>query len=86
MRFRRELSTKKEVKTIVISFKDSGCGMNKEVQKKLFDPFFTTKPVGKGTGLGLSITHGIIKEHKGKIKVISKPGKGTEIVLTLPII
>lgn len=70
---------------IKVSVKDTGCGMNEETKQKIFDPFFTTKEVGKGTGLGMSITYGIIQEHKGKIDIISEPGKGTEIIIALPI-
>ncbi|MHC5039212.1 MAG: sensor histidine kinase, partial [Planctomycetota bacterium] len=52
---------------------------------KIFDPFFTTKEVGKGTGLGLSICHGIIKEHRGAIRVESKAGEGTQFTVELPL-
>jgi signal transduction histidine kinase len=40
--------------------------------------------VGEGTGLGLAIARGIIEEHKGRIEVLSQPGKGTEFILHLP--
>lgn len=69
---------------IIVSIKDNGAGIPKDVLKKLYDPFFTTKDVGKGTGLGLSITYGIIKDHKGKIKAHSEQGKGSEFIITLP--
>ena len=71
---------------IIISIKDSGSGISKELIGKIFDPFFTTKPVGKGTGLGLSITYGIINDHKGNIMVNSEPDKGTEFIISLPIV
>ena len=80
------ITTKKEANSVIISVKDTGCGMNTEMKEKLFDPFFTTKPVGEGTGLGLSITYGIIKEHNGKIEIISEPEKGAEFIITLPIV
>ena len=64
---------------------DTGTGIAPENMDKLFTPFFTTKPVGKGTGLGLSIVYGIIKMHRGQIHVESQPGKGTTIVISLPI-
>ncbi len=71
--------------TLEISFADTGCGIPKKDRDKLFDPFFTTKPVGEGTGLGLSVSYGIIKEHKGNIKVESQVGKGTIFRINLPI-
>lgn len=79
------IKTTKFDEEITISIKDNGSGIPKDVLKKLYDPFFTTKDVGKGTGLGLSITYGIIKDHKGKIKVNSEQGKGSEFIITLPI-
>ncbi len=79
------ITTKSENGNILISIKDSGSGMTEETKSKLFDPFFTTKPVGKGIGLGLSITYSIIKEHNGEIKVLSKIGKGTEMIIILPL-
>jgi signal transduction histidine kinase len=69
---------------IKIVIKDNGKGMTPEVKKHIFEPFFTTKDVGKGTGLGLSISYGIIEQHNGNIDVISKPGKGTEFIISLP--
>jgi len=73
-------------KWIEIWLKDSGPGIDKEIQDKLFEPFFTTKKSGKGTGLGLSVSYGIINEHKGKILIHSTPGKGTTFVIVLPSI
>jgi two-component system, NtrC family, sensor kinase len=70
---------------VKISIKDTGAGMSEEVRKKIFDPFFTTKDVGKGTGLGLSISYGIIQKHNGEIDVFSRPGEGTEFVISIPI-
>ncbi len=67
-----------------ISIKDSGIGMTEEVKHKIFDPFFTTKEVGEGTGLGMSITFKIIEKHHGKIAVVSAPGCGTEITISIP--
>ncbi len=60
--------------------------MTEEAQERLFEPFFTTKPVGKGTGLGLSISYKIIVDkHKGDLKCISAPGKGSEFIIEIPI-
>ncbi len=70
---------------VMISIKDNGPGMKKEVLDKLFTPFMTTKVGGMGSGLGLFISNNIIKSHRGKIKVTSELDKGTEFLITLPI-
>jgi len=69
---------------ILITIKDNGSGIPLQIQPKVFDPFFTTKPVGKGVGLGLTVSYEIIEQHQGKIKIISEPGQGTELVIELP--
>jgi signal transduction histidine kinase len=79
------IKTSMDENYVFISIRDSGVGMSPEMQKRVFEPFFTTKEVGKGTGLGLSITYGIIEKHNGKISVISKVGKGSEFIISLPI-
>ena len=56
---------------IILKISDTGTGISKKNMEKLFTPFFTTKPVGKGTGLGLPLIYGIVKMHKGEIKVNS---------------
>jgi two-component system NtrC family sensor kinase len=68
---------------IEIRIVDTGKGMSEEVKQKIYDPFFTTKDVGEGTGLGMAIVFNIIKEHSGKIEVITEEGKGTEFIITL---
>lgn len=69
---------------ITVRVSDTGPGIPQEIQSKIFEPFFTTKPAGKGTGLGLSVTYGIIKDHKGEVRLESAPGQGTSFVITLP--
>jgi two-component system NtrC family sensor kinase len=69
---------------VVVSIKDTGGGIPKEILSKVFEPFFTTKPVGKGTGLGLSLCFGIVENHGGRIAIESQPGRGTEVKVTLP--
>ena len=69
----------------MLSVADNGVGIQKEYLGKIFDPYFTTKKQGKGTGLGLSVVYGIVKEHKGEIKVISEPGTGTTFQVYLPL-
>lgn len=70
---------------VSIEISDTGCGIPKENIGKLFTPFFTTKKIGKGTGLGLAIAYGIVKMHKGDIKVTSEIGKGSNFSIRLPI-
>lgn len=71
--------------TVQIRIMDNGPGMEEVVRSRVFDPFFTTKPIGKGTGLGLSLSYDIItKTHGGQLLCHSTPGKGTELVITLP--
>ncbi len=64
---------------LIISFEDSGKGIEQKNIENVFNPFFTTKE--EGTGLGLAICYGIINRHEGEIEVKSVPDKGTNIKL-----
>ncbi|MBC7485221.1 MAG: GHKL domain-containing protein [Cytophagaceae bacterium] len=70
---------------ICISVEDNGIGMTPETKTKIFEPFFTTKDVGQGTGLGMSIVFKIIESHQGNIAIDTEFGRGTKIILTLPM-
>jgi two-component system, NtrC family, sensor histidine kinase HydH len=69
-----------ELLRIIIS--DNGIGIPNEIVGKIFEPLFTTK--SKGTGLGLAIVAGMVKAHKGSIRVETAPGKGTRFTIELP--
>ena len=78
------VSTKKINNKVELTVKDNGNGIPQKIVDKIFQPFFTTKPTGEGTGLGLSLSYDIIKAHGGEIKVASKEGEGTELIIQLP--
>jgi signal transduction histidine kinase len=70
---------------ILLSFRDSGCGMSSDVLAHIFEPFFTTKAAGHGTGLGLATVYGIVKQHNGFISVTSRENEGTTFRIYLPV-
>jgi PAS domain S-box-containing protein len=62
---------------------DTGCGIDAETIEKIFDPFFTTKFTGRG--LGMSAVLGIMRGHKGALKIYSEVGKGTTFKVFFPV-
>lgn len=79
----------KDDKNLIISVKDNGIGISDENKKKIFDKYFRVS-IGdvhdvKGYGLGLNYVKRIVKLHKGKIKVNSTLGKGSEFIISLPL-
>ena len=70
---------------VSINITDNGCGIAPDNVSKIFDPFFTTKDANNGTGLGLSISYGIVKQHNGKLSAQSEQGKGTSLIVELPL-
>jgi len=86
---RLTVRTSGDEQTMVLSIQDTGIGIPKEHMSKIFTPFFTTKKMGKGTGLGLAVTYGIVKMHRGDIRVKSNSDPaagptGTTFTVTFP--
>lgn len=69
---------------VLFSIKDSGSGMSEEVQSRAGEPFFTSKEPGKGMGLGLYLTKLFALQVGGHVKIFSKVGHGTQVVLQVP--
>ncbi|MEX2131926.1 MAG: PAS domain S-box protein [Pseudohongiellaceae bacterium] len=69
-----------------ITVTDSGLGMSKETLAHAFEPFFSTKDKGKGSGLGLSMAYGFVNQSNGHIYLYSEEGKGTSVVIYLPVV
>ena len=62
---------------------DNGCGMTAETRAKVFDPFFTSKFSGRG--LGLAAVLGIVRGHKGAVKVTSEVDRGSTFRILIPV-
>jgi two-component system NtrC family sensor kinase len=70
-------------KQIELACTDTGVGIPPDRLAKIFDPFFSTKEMG--TGLGLSVVYGIVERHGGTIDIRSEVGRGTTVVIRLPL-
>ena len=76
-------SVKPDDKQIVFEIRDDGTGMDRETRESLFTLFFSSKG-NKGTGLGLFIANKVIEQHGGRIKLDSKPNRGSRFRITIP--
>ncbi|RYF94306.1 MAG: response regulator, partial [Caulobacteraceae bacterium] len=67
-----------------LEVRDNGSGMSEAVRARVFEPFFTTKEIGKGSGLGLAQAYGFARQSGGSVRIESKVGEGTSVILMLP--
>lgn len=83
---KREIIVKGSIinNSIVFEVSDFGKGIKESEVYKIFEPFYTTKDVGQGMGLGLSVVEGIVKNHKGSIKVTNLKNP-TKIEISIPL-
>ena len=78
-----DIETRVAGNDIEIRFADSGCGIPAENLAKIFEPLFTTKK--GGTGLGMAVVKKAVDRHGGRINIESKAGKGTTVVIKIPL-
>jgi len=78
------VSTHPNGESVIVSIRDTGCGVPAEHQKRLFEPFFTTKDGGEGTGIGLSICREIVERVGGEITFESAENRGATFFVKLP--
>ncbi len=84
-RARVDVRSERLAQAVRIEVRDDGCGVSREAIPHLFDPFYTTRAAEGGIGLGLSVAHRIIADHRGTIRVDSRPGEGTTVTVDLPL-
>ena len=79
------IATHSKGRKAIITFTDTGIGMNEETKSKIFQPFYSTKGFEAGRGLGMSGVYSIVKSYGGDIYVVSSEiGSGTTIEMTFP--
>jgi CheY-like chemotaxis protein len=70
---------------VVVCVEDDGPGVAPEIAGAIFEPFFTTKGAEQGTGLGLALCADIVHQHKGRLELRQKEGRGARFELFLPL-
>jgi signal transduction histidine kinase/ABC-type amino acid transport substrate-binding protein/ActR/RegA family two-component response regulator len=76
--------TLSEGRYVYLEVTDNGCGMDEKVQNRIFEPFFTTKFTGRG--LGMAAVLGIVRGHKGALRINSQPGQGSTFRVLFPAV
>ena len=82
---RVRLSAEVDDDVLLLSILDRGAGMNEAVLERALDPFFTTKEPGKGMGLGLFLARSTFERLGGSLRIESRPGVGTRVIVALPL-
>ena len=77
------LKVLREDRSLVITIKDTGCGIPKDQLTAIYDPFVTSK--AKGAGLGLTLVNQVVSNHHGDIRITSEVQKGTVVIIRLPL-
>ena len=72
-------------RNLMVKITDNGTGIPEAILDRVFEPMFTTKKPGEGTGLGMDIVKRIVEKHKGSIELDSQEGKGTTVIVYLPL-
>jgi two-component system sensor histidine kinase AtoS len=78
------VSVRRDADTVAVSITDSGPGLGPAEVERALSPFYSTKPLG--TGLGLPLVARIVSAHRGGLAFESRPGKGTTVRISLPVV
>lgn len=70
--------------SVTVDVRDTGVGMDRATLRRAFEPFFTTR--ARGTGLGLAVVREVMEHHGARVRVTSRPGRGTTVRLTFPLL
>ena len=77
------VKTRPSAGSVTVTFSDTGDGIASENLAKVFDPMFTTKL--RGVGLGLTVVRRTVEQHGGSVELESTVGRGTSVIITLPL-